>query len=310
MRFKKFRKLSYRDKGKKTLLINLEKTKKSLFSFSKLKARLKIRNFIRHPLKKSISNKQFLIFKWYLNVLDKNLRLANLYKNRIAYILKNFANTNFNSDLFYQDRKLLSFEKVSVTRLRFIFKNFLVLKTFSKNFYLFKRVYHYLKVLKKIKNIYAFKKRKFSQLFFFRLDMILLQLSLFKNLIIIRKLILNGYILLNNKTISKPNKLILSLDIISFTPFLIQWIKFLSLHSKVKTKIYFRKKWKLQFFDNLIAFRKTNRWYEFDKKNFNSFILLTYPKLKFSNFKKDFLFQFKLSLHKKQNQFLLNYIKR
>jgi ribosomal protein S4 len=90
-----------------------------------------------------------------------------------------------------------------------------MISKFSKKFYLYKRFFKYLKILKKIKNQLFFKQKKFTELFFYRLDVCLFEIKLFGSLKTVRQLINLNYIYLNMKIENKLNYFLKILDVIT-----------------------------------------------------------------------------------------------
>ncbi len=134
---------------------------------------------------------------------------------QIFYMLKFALNTEILQDIDFSKRKVFSLRRFNSRDRRSFFKRFLVLNKFSKMFYLYKRFFSYLKILKKIKNQFFFKKKKFTELFFYRADICLFNVKFFGTLKTVRQLINSNYIYLNMKIENKSNSILKVLDIIT-----------------------------------------------------------------------------------------------
>jgi hypothetical protein len=108
-----------------------------------------------------------------------------MFFNSFIFLIKYFSLTLIKTDKTYRKRKKLN-DQVYTGQKKYIYKSLLVLKTYSKNIFLFRRFYSYFKILKIIKNTFLFKQKKFNSFFLYRLDFLILKLSYFKNLIQIR----------------------------------------------------------------------------------------------------------------------------
>jgi ribosomal protein S4 len=173
------------------------------------------------PIRRSfwIKTKYFfqkLALSTYSNLIyfKKSSKLL-MTRRQLFYILKVAANTEVLQDPDYAKRKVFSLRKFNVRYKKNSLKKFLFLKNFSKKIYLYSKFFKYLKILRKIKNQFFFKKKKFIEIFFLRLDIFLSETKFLGPLKTVRQLIELNYIHLNLKVETKPNSVLKLLDIIN-----------------------------------------------------------------------------------------------
>lgn len=309
---------------KKLLNFSLTELKKKLlkfFCFTKIKYlffKYKFKTFF-YFFKRSFWFKTKKFFhKLYLSIYWHHFACKESYKAnsfnlcRIFYILKFASNFDALQDSDFQKRKTFSLRRFNTRDRRSFFKRFLVIHKFSKIFYLFKRFFKYLKVLKKVKNQLFFKKKKFSKFFFYRLDIFIFNTKFFGTLKTVRQLINLNYIYLNTKLENKSNCFLNVLDLVTVCKKANLWLCLMLKNTKVfKNSLgwpVYRWSFKEKF---LIFYKNLKNWYDF---KFNSrglgLIIISNLKFKFRKFKKDSIFSQNLTLHKKQISFILNCTKR
>lgn len=261
---------------------------------------------------KKFFHKLYLSIYWHHFACKESYKANSFNLFQIFYILKFASNFDALQDSDFQKRKTFSLRRFNTRDRRSFFKRFLVLHKFSKIFYLFKRFFKYLKILRKVKNQLFFKKKKFTKFFFYRLDIFIFNTKFFGTLKTVRQLINLNYIYLNMKVENKSSCFLNVLDLVTVCKKANLWLCLMFKNTKLFKNSLGWPVYQWSFKEKFLIFYKNLRnWYDF---KFNSrglgLIIISNLKFKFRKFKKDSIFSQNLTLHKKQISFILNCTKR